>query len=123
MSSLFCFSQNSKRYAGQVSFRFLFFMVALVLLVSSCGIAYASIKNKQVGRMTEIDTLHRDIAACNMSANQYRAKTNALMNRWAILDRLSQDGSDLHDIDRNQIEMAQRDDSGILTANTPPSQH
>lgn len=112
-------SHSSQRYAGQVSFGFLIFMGVLIVLVSSCGIAYASIKQHQVTLHTEIENLHREIAVSNMNANQYRAKTNALTNRWQMLARLAQGGSELHDIDRNQIETAKRDDAGILTANTP----
>lgn len=110
-------SHPSPRYADQVSFGFLVFMVAFAVLVASCGITYAVFKNRQVAINTDINNLHRDIAVCNMNANQYRAKTNALMNRWAMLARLGQDGSELHDIDRAQLEMAKHD-SGTLTANT-----
>ncbi len=110
-------SHPAPRYADRLSFGFLVFMVVLAVLVSSCGITYAVFKNRQVAINTDINNLHREIAVCNMNANQYRAKTNALMNRWAMLARLGQDGSELHDIDRNQLEMAKRD-SGTLTANT-----
>lgn len=108
-------SHSSPRYASQVSFAFLIFMVVLAVLVTTGGVTYAVFKHRQVAINTDINKLHREIAVCNMNANQYRAKTNALMNRWAMRDRLSQDGSELHDIDRAQLEMARRD-SGVLTA-------
>lgn len=108
-------SHPSPRYASQVSFAFLIFMVVLAVLVTTGGVTYAVFKHRQVAINTDINKLHREIAVCNMNANQYRAKTNALMNRWAMRDRLSQDGSELHDIDRSQLEMARRD-SGVLTA-------
>lgn len=108
-------SHPSPRYASQVSFAFLIFMVVLAVLVTTGGVTYAVFKHRQVAINTDINKLHREIAVCNMNANQYRAKTNALMNRWAMRDRLSQDGSELHDIDRAQLEMARRD-SGVLTA-------
>lgn len=109
-------TSSSPRYSGQISFGFLVFMVALAVLVSACGITYAVFKHQQVGLNTEISNLRREIAIADMNANQYRAKTNALTNRWQMLARLKQDGSELHSIERNQIEMAKRND-GVLTAN------
>lgn len=108
-------TSSSSRYAGQISFGFLIFMVVLAVLVSTGGITYAVFKSRQVAINTDINNLHREIAVCNMNANQYRAKTNALMNRWAMRDRLSQDGSELHDIERGQLEMARRDDGSRVT--------
>lgn len=107
---------TSPRYADQVSFSFLIFMVVLAVLVATGGVTYAVFKSEQVAINTDINKLHREIAVCNMNANQYRAKTNALMNRWAMRDRLSQDGSELRDIERSQLEMARRDNSAHLTA-------
>ena len=103
----------STRYADQVSFSFLFWMVLFAVLVSAGGITYALLKNDQVAVRTEINNLHRQIAVCNMNTNQNNAKANALTNRWAMRDRLSQDHSTLRDIDRSQIELARRlQDSG-----------
>ena len=104
----------STRYADQVSFSFLIWMVLLAVLVSAGGVTYALLKNDQVAVRTEINNLHREIAVCNMNTNQHQAKTNALTNRWAMRDRLSQDHSTLRDIDRSQIELARRlQDSGF----------
>ena len=94
------------RYYGQVSFGFLAWMVALAVLAAASGVTYAVLKNSQVAVRTEINKLNREIAVCRMNANQYRAKTDALTNRWAMLDRLSQDGSTLRDIRHSQIEIA-----------------
>ena len=77
------------------------------MLAAASGVTYAVLKNNQVAERTEINKLNREIAICRMNANQYRAKTNALTNRWAMRDRLSQDGSALQDIRHNQIEFAQ----------------
>lgn len=101
-------THHSPRYADQVSFSFLVWMVLLAVLVCSGGITYACLKSSQVVVRTEIRKLHRDIATCTMNTNQHRAKTNALTNRWAMRDRLSQDHSTLRDIDRSQIEIARR---------------
>ena len=101
-------SRTSSRYAGQVSFSFLLWMVAVAFLVSAGGVTYASLKSLQVAERTEINNLQREIAECNMNINQYRAKTNEMTNRWAMRDRLSQDRSQLRDIDRSQIEIARR---------------
>ena len=104
----------STRYADQVSFSFLFWMVLFAVLVSAGGITYALLKNDQVAVRTEINNINRDIAVYTMNTNQHRAKTNALTNRWAMRDRLSQDRSTLRDIDRSQIELARRlQDSGM----------
>ena len=107
-------SSPSSRYADQVSFSFLVWMVVFAILVSAGGITYSLLKNDQVTVRTEINNINREIAVCNMNTNQHRAKTNALTNRWAMRDRLSQDRSTLRDIDRSQIELARRlQDSGM----------
>jgi outer membrane murein-binding lipoprotein Lpp len=107
-------SLKTSRYANRVSFSFLVWMVVFAILVSAGGITYALFKNDQVAVRTEINNLNREIAVSNMNTNQHRAKTNALTNRWAMRDRLSQDRSTLRDIDRNQIELARRlQDSGL----------
>ena len=101
-------SFNTTRYADQVSFSFLFWIVAFAFLVSAGGISYALLKNDQVAVRTEINNLHRMIAVSNMNTNQHNAKTNDLTNRWALRDRLEQNRSTLRDINRNQIELARR---------------
>jgi len=97
---------TSTRYSDRVSFAFLVWMVTFAVLASAGGVTYSVLKNCQVAERTEINKLHREIAVCNMNANQHRARTNALTNRWAMRDRLSQDGSALRDIERSQIEIA-----------------
>ena len=99
-------SARASRFTERISFGFLFWMFALAVLASASGVAYAVLKYNQVAVRTEIDKLNREIAICRMNANQYRAKTNALTNRWAMRDRLSQDGSTLQDIRHSQIEIA-----------------
>ena len=99
-------SSGTSRFSGRIGFGFLLWMFALAVLASASGVAYAVLKNNQVAVRTEIDKLNREIAVCRMNANQYRAKTNALTNRWAMRDRLSQDGSTLQDIRHSQIEIA-----------------
>ena len=107
-------SLNTSRYAHRVSFSFLVWMVVFAILVSAGGVTYALFKNDQVAVRTEINNLNREIAVSNMNTNQHRSKANALTNRWAMRDRLSQDRSTLRDIDRNQIELARRlQDSGL----------
>ena len=107
-------SNTSSRYADQVSFSFLVWMIVFAILMSAGGITYSLLKNDQVTVRTEINNINREIAVCNMNTNQHRAKTNALTNRWAMRDRLSQDRSTLRDIDRSQIELARRlQDSGM----------
>ena len=107
-------SSTSSRYADQVSFCFLVWLVVFAILVSAGGITYSLLKNDQVTVRTEINNINREIAVCNMNTNQHRAKTNALTNRWAMRARLSQDRSTLRDIDRSQIELARRlQDSGM----------
>lgn len=107
-------SNTSSRYADQVSFSFLVWMVVFAILVSAGGISYSLLKNDQVAVRTEINNINREIAVCNMNTNQHRAKTNALTNHWAMRDRLSQDRSTLRDIERSQIELARRlQDSGM----------
>ena len=105
---------KTSRYANQVSMSFLLWMVIFAVMVSAGGITYALSKNAQVAVRTEISHLNSEIASCTMNTNQHRAKTNALTNRWAMRDRLSQDRSTLRDINRSQIELARRlQDSGL----------
>ena len=73
-------STHSSRFADQVSFGFLLWMVLFAILVSTGGITYALLKNSQVAVRTEINNLHREIAVSNLNTNQHRAKTNALTN-------------------------------------------
>lgn len=116
---------TSTRYSDRVSFALLVWMVTFAVLASAGGVTYSVLKNLQVAERTEINKLHREIAVCNMNANQHRARTNALTNRWAMRDRLSQDGSALRDIERSQIEIARSThDHGRLTlapAALPPA--
>ena len=98
--------RHYSRFYGRVSFGFLVWMVALAVLAAASGVTYAVLKYNQVAVRTEISKLNREIAVCRMNANQYRAKTDAMTNRWAMRDRLSQDGSTLRDIRHNQIEIA-----------------
>lgn len=92
-------------------------MVVFAVLACAGGVTYAVLKNEQVAVRTEISKLQREIAVSRMNANQYRAKTHALTNRWAMRDRLSQDGSTLRDIERSQIEIARsRHDRDRLSA-------
>ena len=114
-------TRPSTRYAGQESFRFLFWMVAVALLVSAGGITYVTLKSLQVVERTAINNLEREIAECNMNINQYRAKTNEMASRWAIRDRLAQTHSRLQDITLGQIEVAQKmDDNSRVTLVTIP---
>ena len=105
---------NTNRYANQVSMSLLIWMVVFAIMVAAGGITYAIYKNAQVAVRTDINNLNCEIANCTMNTNQHRAKTNALTNRWAMRDRLSQDRSTLRDINRSQIELARRlQDSGL----------
>ena len=98
--------RHYSRFYGRVSFGFLVWMVTLAVLAAASGVTYAVLKYNQVAVRTEISKLNREIAVCRMNANQYRAKTDAMTNRWAMRDRLQQDGSTLRDITHNQIEIA-----------------
>ncbi len=101
--------------SDRISFGLLLWMVAFAVLASGIGVGYAVLKNNQVAERTEINKLNREIALCKMNANQYNAKSDALTNRWAMLERLSQDGSALRDIQHSQIEIARssREESGM----------
>lgn len=114
-------TRPSTRYADQVSFRFLFWMVAVALLVSAGGITYATLKSLQVVERTAINNLEREIAECNMNINQYSAKTNEMASRWAIRDRLDQTHSRLREISLSQIEVAEKmvDNSRVTLVTTP----
>ena len=105
----------SNRYPERISYTFLIWMVVCALVVSSGGITYAVLKNEQVAISTDINKLHREIAVCNMNANQYRAAANDMSNRIPLRERLAHDGSTLRDIDRSQIEIARRDNAAHIT--------
>ncbi len=104
-----------KRYSKRVSFGLLVWMVAFAVITAAMGVSYAALKNDQVSERTEINKLNREIAVCHVNANQYRAKTDALTNRWAIREKLARDGSALRDIRHSQIEIARssREETGI----------
>ncbi len=108
---------SASRYANRISFSFLVWMVVFAILTASGGVGYSVLKSRQVAARTEINKIHREIAVHKMNANQYNAKASALTNRWAMLDRLAQDGSTLRDIDRRQIEIARSSrQEGVLRA-------
>ena len=94
------------RYSGRISFGLLAWMVASAIIAASAGVSYAVLKNSQVAEHTEIEKINREIAICRLNTNQYRAKADALTNRWAMRDRLNQDGSSLRDITHDQVELA-----------------
>ncbi len=94
------------RYSGRISFGLLSWMVASAIIAASAGVSYAVLKNNQVAERTELEKINREIAVCRLNTNQYRAKTDALTNRWAMRDRLNQDDSSLRDITHDQIELA-----------------
>ena len=116
-------SRPSTRYAGQISFRFLFWMIAVALLVSAGGVTYATLKSLQVVEFTAINNLQREIAECNMNINQYRAKTNEMASRWAIRDRLDQTRSRLQEISLHQIEIARKMSNGSRVTYISTPQH
>ncbi len=96
----------SSRYAGRISIFFLLWMMLFAVIAGAGGVTYAIFKNHQVAEKTAISKMQREIAVCRMNANQYRAKTNAQTNRWAMRSRLQSDSSSLRDINRHQIEVA-----------------
>lgn len=106
----------ASRYPDRIGFGFLIWMVICALVVSAGGITYAALKNEQVAISTDINKLHREIAVCNMNANQYRAAANDQTRLLPMRDRLAQDGSSLRDIERSQIEVARRADASRMTA-------
>lgn len=100
------FPTPSSRYSSQISYSFLIWMVVFAVVTAAFGIYYSVLKSNQVAVRTEINKIRREIAVCRMNTNQYNAETNAQTYRWAMRDRLSQDGSSLRDIERSQIEVA-----------------
>ncbi len=99
-------AHSTSRYSNRVSFVFLVSMVLFAVLLASGGVTYAVFKHKQVEERTKIDELQREIVEYKMTANQHRAKVNALTGRWTMLTRLKEDGSQLRDIEQSQIEVA-----------------
>ena len=57
---------------------------------------------------TQTHRLTRTCASLNNDANHQRAKGHNMCNRWAIRDRLNREHSELREIERTQIEIAQR---------------
>ncbi len=98
--------RSQSRYAHQVSFTFLVCMVLFAVLLASGGVTYSIFKHRQVAVNTEIDKINHEIAELKMNTNQYLAKANARTNRWMMRARLNDDGSQLQDIERHQIEIA-----------------
>lgn len=97
--------QHRRLFPNRVSLGFLAWMVLLAILLVAGGAYYAVLKNEQIAVKRDIDRIRLQIATCKLTAEQYRAKTGARTNRWAIRDRLSQDGSALRDITPGQIEL------------------
>lgn len=106
---------TASRYPDRLGFAYLIWMVICAFVVSAGGITYAILKHEQVAINTEINKLHREIAVCQMNANQYRANANDQTSRLPMRERLVADGSSLRDIERSQIEQARRMESSRLT--------
>lgn len=96
----------SKKSSHEIPFSFLCWMVIFTIVTALCGVCYATLKNEHVAVRTEINKIEREIAERRMNTKQYQAKATGVCNRWAMRDKLAQMGSDLQDIDRNQIETA-----------------
>ncbi len=114
-------SSRFRPFPYRVSLGFLAWMVLLAILLVAGGSYYAVLKNEQIAVTRDIDRLRLQVATCKLTAEQYRAKTAARANRWAVCDRLSQDGSDLRDIRPEQIEIVRTPamrDMALLA--TPP---
>lgn len=96
----------SSRYPNRLSCGFMLWIILCAIVIASGGVTVAIYKSEQVAVRTEIEKLRREIALCNLNADQYRSKANDQTNLWAMRDRLSQDGSSLRNIEREQIEVA-----------------
>lgn len=111
-------SRKNTRFPNRLSPMFMVWIILCSIVIASGGVTVAIFKSRQVAVRTEIEKLRRDITVCNINADQYRSKANAQTNLWAMRDRLSQDGSTLRNIEREQIEMA-RSTGGRGFAYTP----
>lgn len=96
--------EESYRFANRISIPLLIWMACLALLTAGSGVGYAILKNEEAAIHEEIGLLEQDIAASKMRTNGYRAKIAAMTGKWNMLGRLSNLGSDLHDIAPHQIE-------------------
>lgn len=101
-------SRKNTRFPNRLSPMFMVWIILCSIVISAGGVTVAVFKSRQVAVRTEIEKLRRDIAVCNINADQYRSKANDQTNLWAMRDRLSQDGSTLRNIERGQIEVARR---------------
>lgn len=94
----------SYRYANRISFSILLWMVCFAIITTVAGVFYAEFKNDRAAIYSEIENINRDIAASTMKTNEYRAKINSMTARWNMLGRLDMLGSDMREIQSNQLE-------------------
>ncbi len=107
---------NSARYADQLNFSVLGWIMACATMLATGGISYALFSNNRVTILTDINKANKAIAISELNTNQYLAEHNASFNRWAIRERLQQEHSSLREIERKQIELARRlRDNGFAT--------
>lgn len=111
--------RSTTRFQARISYPAMIWMVAAGLLLSCCGIVYAFLKHEQMLERTEIHKLQQAVAIANLNASQYRAQANAMTNRWIMRERLIAAHSELRDIERSQIIVADAPASRErLSANT-----
>lgn len=99
---------NSHAIYTKLTTGFLTWVLCLAVILAGSGIWYALLKNQQVIVRNQIEKINKEIAVKDMNANHYRAQVNEQSNRWALLDRLHQEQSNLRPIARIQTERYQR---------------
>ncbi|MEG0024415.1 MAG: hypothetical protein RR553_02985 [Akkermansia sp.] len=100
---------HHKSNAHQVSLGAIIWLVCFASILCGAGICIGVLKNRQIDVRRDMERMQVEIAACNLSADHYKAKVASDTSRWSIRDRLAQDKSTLQNIQTEQMEFVRRD--------------
>ncbi len=80
-------------------------IIVIAIVVALCGINYALVKNEQTAIEKELSRIESKRSQVVMNIHEIKEQTEQQMLRWVMLDRLSQQSSQLSAISPQQIEV------------------
>ncbi len=90
---------GKKLNGNQLGVGMLMWLIAFATLTCVTGITYAVLKNDQVQVARDIRRMNEEIASCELTKEYYRARTEPLISRISIKEKLKADKSNLQPID------------------------
>ncbi len=98
-------SQSPRNKRQSIKLPTMVWIMAIAMIVAMCGINYALVKNEQTAIQKELSRLESKKSQVVMNIHEIKEQTDQQMLRWVVLDRLSQQNSQLAVISPQQIEL------------------